>query len=72
MPCFMRKNGISEFDLGFQKIKKLQKLQFLQPRILMDQCLKFPKAESDRGIWSHILVFPVDRVAGSRWRRIEE
>ncbi len=24
--------------------KKVKKLQFLQPRILMDQCLKFPKA----------------------------
>ena len=56
----------------FKKLKKLQKLQFLQPRILMDQCLKFPKAEFDRGIWSHILIFPVDRVAGSGWRRIEE
>ncbi len=56
----------------FKKLKKLQKLQFLQPWIFMNQCLKFPKAESDRGSWSHILVFPVDRVAGSRWRWIEE
>ena len=52
--------------------KKLKKLQFLQPWIFMNQCLKFPKAESNRGIWSHILAFSVDRVAGSRWRRIEE
>ena len=26
MPCFMRKNGISEFDRGFQKIKKITKI----------------------------------------------
>ena len=40
--------------------------------VFLYQPAQLPQADPDRGVWHHILIFPVDRIAGPRRRRIQQ
>ena len=40
--------------------------------VFLYQPAQLPQADPDRGVRYHILIFPVDRIAGPRRRRIQQ